>query len=133
MNRRPSPPQRCRPRRLGHRPGGDGVEPVFDAGQQANLVKRGSDELDGVAMIFGLHVGPGVEAVETGPDRQAGYVEGRELVPFLRRLGTADPPDERRANVELGQCAHREHLVAKVGQNSAERTKVSRRSLEALR
>lgn len=38
-------------------------------------------------MIVGLHVGPDVEAVETNTDRQPGYLEGRELVTFLRPWG----------------------------------------------
>jgi hypothetical protein len=55
----------------------DGAEPVVTLAQLEDPLERSSDEPDGFIVIVGVHIGPGVEAVETRTDRRLRNVESR--------------------------------------------------------
>lgn len=76
---------------------------------------------------------PVPETLNRRTHRDAGRVESGELVAFGHGLSTTDPTNEGRLSIDAVRRADRVDVVARVGQRSAERTKVSQRLLDSLR
>lgn len=77
-------------------------------------MEGGTDELDGVGVIFGLDAAPGLGPVGAGTDREPRCVESCELILLGSGFVATDPPDEGRTSVGIGYRVDGVEVIAEV-------------------